>query len=114
MAEYDLEDFHPGDFLHEDDPYRGLSPSPASFEPLLNDARLLFVLATEPSRVLPDGKTLSSVFSEPADIPQKARNPLEEQISEMVHQAFWEEVSTPDCDPRLAGTSFLNRYEPYF
>lgn len=92
-GEDDLQNFHPSDFLHEDDPYRGLSPSPAVYRPLLNDARLLFVLATEPSRVLPEGKSLASVFSEPSDTTPKPRSALEDQISEMVHQAFWEEVS---------------------
>lgn len=102
MADHELEDFHPSDFLHEDDPYRGLSPSPTSIQPLLNDARLLFVLATEPSRVLPEGKTLASVFSDPSEVAQKPLNPLEEQISEMVHQAFWDEVSAWTCPvPRM-------------
>lgn len=103
MADDGLATFHPGDFLHEDDPWRDLNPSLTQYQTLLNDARLLFVLATEPSRLLPDGKTIASIFSEPpADAPQKQVNPLEDQIAEMVHQAFWEEVEMmSSCRPQV-------------
>ena len=61
----------------------------------LNHTFFLHLLATDPERVLPPGKSLQSVLSAPqtasqaqdGDLPE-----LEERVKDVVHRAFWKEV----------------------
>lgn len=61
----------------------------------LNHTFFLHLLATDPERVLPPGKSLLSMMSAPrttsgsldGDLPK-----LEERVKDVVHRAFWKEV----------------------
>jgi len=70
---------------------------PADLLDLLNQAYFLHLLANDPSKVLPAGKSLLSVMSRPHvrmhgddELPT-----LQEKVEEMVHKAFWDEVPPP-------------------
>ena len=59
---------------------------------LLDQAYHLHMLATDPQAVIPPGKSLLSVLSRP----HAERHPpsvLHERVGDMVHRAFWDEVS---------------------
>ncbi|KAF9515447.1 hypothetical protein BS47DRAFT_1484512 [Hydnum rufescens UP504] len=86
--------------VHFDHQLAGVEPwkppfaLPHDYHDKLNDAHLLHLLATQPLRVLPPGKSLASVFSDStygASKP-KAVKTLDEHISLMVMRAFWEEA----------------------
>lgn len=67
---------------------------PSDLLDLLNQAYFLHLLANDPSKVLPAGKSLLSVMSRPhvrrrgdEELPT-----LQEKVEEMVHKAFWDEA----------------------
>jgi hypothetical protein len=74
---------------------------PADLLDLLNQAYFLHILANDPSKVLPPGKSLLSVLSRSHvrqrrdDVPAS----LQEKVEEMVHKAFWDEVPCPSQGP---------------
>ena len=86
--------------VHFDHQLAGVEPwqppfsLPHDYHDKLNDAHLLHLLATQPARVLPPGKSFVSVFSDTTHNSSKPKpvNALEEQVSLMVKRAFWEEV----------------------
>lgn len=65
---------------------------PVELVELLNQTYFLHILATEPDKALPPGKSLLSVLSRPREAAQSEKSALEEQVETMVHAAFWEEV----------------------
>ena len=70
---------------------------PADLLDLLNQAYFLHLLANDPSKVLPAGKSLLSVMSSPHVMRRGDDEPptLQEKVEEMVHKAFWDEVPPP-------------------
>ncbi|KAH9978792.1 hypothetical protein BGW80DRAFT_1280937 [Lactifluus volemus] len=67
---------------------------PAELLDLLNQAYFLHILASDPSRVLPPGKSLLSALSQP-DVRQQRDDEsttLQEKVEEMIHKAFWDEA----------------------
>ncbi|KAI9442359.1 hypothetical protein H4582DRAFT_1927948 [Lactarius indigo] len=60
---------------------------PADLLDLLNQAYFLHLLANDPSKVLPAGKSLLSVMSRP-----HLRRRGDDEVEEMVHKAFWDEA----------------------
>ncbi|KAF8590981.1 hypothetical protein K439DRAFT_1381423, partial [Ramaria rubella] len=62
----------------------------------INEVYLLHSLAIHPSKVLPPGKSLLSIFSSRSSHPnvdsQKPKPMLKDQVSEVVTRAFWEEA----------------------
>lgn len=90
----DLRGLHFDHQLAGVEPWRPPFKLPHDSHATLNDAHLLHLLATQPDRVLPPGKSLASVLPEATSdgASRKASNPLEEKISTMVKRAFWEEV----------------------
>ena len=79
-------------------PVSTLAPTvlPVELVEALNHTFFLHLLATDPERVLPPGKSLLSMMSTPrtnlqsqdGDLPK-----LEERVKDVVHKAFWKEVS---------------------
>lgn len=60
----------------------------------LNQTYFLHLLANDPSKALPPGKSLLSVLSRPST-QQKQDDELptlQEKVEEMIHKAFWDEV----------------------
>lgn len=90
MAER-LREFHPA--LHQHGP-QGLSSAFLQYESLIQDAQYLHILATQPSTILPPGKSLASIFSNTSDSSssEEPKAQIEAQVSEIVHNAFWAEV----------------------
>ena len=70
---------------------------PADLLDLLNQVYFLHLLANDPSKVLPPGKSLLSVMSRPHVRRRGDDKPpaLQEKVEEMVHKAFWDEVPPP-------------------
>lgn len=71
-----------------------LTHLPADLLDLLNQTYFLHLLANDPSKLLPPGKSLLSVLSHP-NIPQKRDDEpptLHNKVEEMIHKAFWDEV----------------------
>jgi hypothetical protein len=63
----------------------------------LNQAYFLHLLATDPSQVVPPGKSILSMMSRPhtASPPEEEKDPvavLQRKVESMVHKAFWDEV----------------------
>ena len=59
----------------------------------LNRTFFFHILATDPSKVLPPGKSLLSVLSRPFPETNTSERPtLKEQVEAAVHKAFWDEV----------------------
>jgi len=77
---------------HEDRWNPPVSGLPLDIRISLNDAHLLHLLATDPNRVLPNNKSLVSVFSEATHLETRPSNPIEAQVAVMVKRAFWSEV----------------------
>lgn len=72
---------------------------------LIWEAHMLYVLATNPTSVLPASKSLASIFAQaaiPTDEVKAAPATLEEKVGGMVRRAFWDEVHDPSmsvsCD----------------
>lgn len=66
---------------------------PADLLDLLNQAYFLHILANDPSKVLPAGKSLLSVMSRPHLTTGDEELPtLQEKVEEMVHKVFWDEA----------------------
>jgi T-complex protein 11 len=67
---------------------------PSDLFDLLNQAYFLHILANDPSRVLPPGKSLLSALSQPHVRQRRDDEPatLQEKVEEMIHKAFWDEV----------------------
>ena len=67
---------------------------PVDLLDLLNQAYFLHLLANDPSKVLPAGKSLLSVMSRP-HVMRRGNDELptlQEKVEVMVHKAFWDEV----------------------
>ena len=83
---------------------------PAELVQTLNHAFFLHLLATDPDRVLPPGKSLLSMMSaprsrvetEPGEIPK-----LEERVKDLVHGAFWREVRSSIFVPFILFVDFV-------
>ncbi len=59
----------------------------------LNHTFFLHLLATDPERVLPPGKSLLSTMTSPRAQAREGEVPkLEGRVHDMVHKAFWEDV----------------------
>lgn len=58
----------------------------------LKQTYFLHMLATNPSKVLPPGKSLISVLSRPHVAAQQEPSALQKRVENLVHKAFWEEV----------------------
>ena len=71
-----------------------LTHLPADLLDLLNQTYFLHLLANDPSKVLPPGKSLLSVLSRPSVRPKRDDEPprLQDKVEEMIHKAFWDEV----------------------
>lgn len=68
---------------------------PIELAEALNQAYFLHLLATDPERVLPPGKSLLSVMLQPRAPTrhQEGKPPsLQAQVEDAVHRAFWDEV----------------------
>lgn len=69
---------------------------PLELVEILNHTYFLHVLATDPTKVLPPGKSLLSVLSRPRsenDHASGSAPSLQAKVEDMVHKAFWDEVS---------------------
>ncbi|RPD63632.1 hypothetical protein L227DRAFT_496886 [Lentinus tigrinus ALCF2SS1-6] len=78
-------------------PVATLGPTvlPIEFVQILNEIFYLHLLATNPRRVLPPGKSLLSMMSSPRTNSQTHEGELpnlEDRVRDVVHQAFWKEV----------------------
>ncbi len=71
-----------------------LTHLPADLLDLLNQTYFLHLLANDPSKVLPPGKSLLSVLSRPSIRQKRDDEPpsLHDKVEEMIHKAFWDEV----------------------
>jgi len=71
-----------------------LTRVPADLLDLLNQTYFLHLLANDPSKVLPPGKSLLSVMSGPSVRQKRDDEPprLQDKVEEMIHKAFWDEV----------------------
>jgi hypothetical protein len=70
---------------------------PQELVDVLNHTYFLHILATDPTRVLPPGKSLLSLLSRPHSINARTKDSppnLHDKVEDMVHKAFWNEV----CD----------------
>lgn len=73
---------------------------PTELVEAFNRAFFFHFLATDPSRVIPPGKSLTSVLSRPNTQSNASERPtLKEQVETVVHRAFWDEVLHSLCDP---------------
>ncbi|KAF9464987.1 hypothetical protein BDZ94DRAFT_1296760 [Collybia nuda] len=61
---------------------------------VLNQAYFLHVLATDPAKLIPPGKSLLSMMtrSQPVSIPETTETVLHDRVEKVVHQAFWNEA----------------------
>jgi hypothetical protein len=93
-----------------------LTHLPADLLDLLNQTYFLHLLANDPSKLLPPGKSLLSVLSQP-NIPQRRDDEpptLQDKVEEMIHKAFWDEVLHPlNLQTSLLITVFA-RHKVYF
>ncbi|KAM5543203.1 hypothetical protein V8D89_003077 [Ganoderma adspersum] len=80
---------------------------PVELVQILNQTFFLHLLATDPQRVLPPGKSLLSMMSAPrSDMhADESQAKLEERVKDMVHNAFWKEalesLSSSSADTQL-------------
>lgn len=67
---------------------------PADLLDLLNQTYFFHLLANDPSKLLPPGKSLLSVLSQPNKRQRRDDEPptLNDKVEEMIHKAFWDEV----------------------
>lgn len=76
---------------------------PAELLDVLNQTYFLHVLATNAAKVLPPGKSLLSVMSNANNLnDDDEKSTLESRVEDLVHRAFWDEVSL-----RVKNKSFL-------
>ncbi|OJT09389.1 hypothetical protein TRAPUB_14137 [Trametes pubescens] len=69
----------------------------------LNHTFFLHLLATDPERVLPPGKSLLSTMTSPRAQAREGEVPkLEGRVHDMVHKAFWEDALKTLSDPSPA------------
>jgi hypothetical protein len=72
---------------------------PAELLEQINEVYLLHSLATNPSRMLPPGKSLLSLLSSrtrrPDETGSQKMKALEDQVGEVVTRVFWDEVPCP-------------------
>ncbi|KAA1476805.1 hypothetical protein DENSPDRAFT_843893 [Dentipellis sp. KUC8613] len=76
---------------------RSLPPAtllPIELVDLLNETYFLHLLATDPSKVLPPGKSLLSMMTQPhvREHKEGAIPGLQEKVEEVLHRAFWDEA----------------------
>jgi len=71
-----------------------LTHLPADLLDLLNQTYFLHLLANDPSKLLPPGKSLLSVLSRPNIRQRQDDEPptLHDKVEEMIHKAFWDEA----------------------
>ncbi|KII92090.1 hypothetical protein PLICRDRAFT_36878 [Plicaturopsis crispa FD-325 SS-3] len=81
---------------------------PLELVEVLNHTYFLHLLATDPSKVLPPGKSLLAMMSRShiqGDRPHDTPPSLQEKVEDMVHQAFWDEalesLSSPEPSRQL-------------
>lgn len=67
---------------------------PTELVDILNQTYFLHILATDPSKVLPPGKSLLSALSHPSSQSSEEQPTLKGQVEIAVHRAFWHEVYT--------------------
>ncbi|KAG5639410.1 hypothetical protein H0H81_002942 [Sphagnurus paluster] len=77
-----------------------MSALPPELLHALNQAYLLHVLATDPARVVPPGKSLLSMM--PRALPVAHDSPLHVRVEELVHKAFWDEALVSLASPSPA------------
>nr|VWO96112.1 Uncharacterized protein [Ganoderma boninense] len=68
---------------------------PIELVQILNQTFFLHLLATDPQRVLPPGKSLLSMMSKPRSnslVSDESQAKLEERVKDMVYSTFWKEV----------------------
>nr|VWO96126.1 Uncharacterized protein [Ganoderma boninense] len=68
---------------------------PIELVQILNQTFFLHLLATDPQRILPPGKSLLSMMSKPRSnmlVPDESQAKLEERVKDMVYSTFWKEV----------------------
>ncbi|KAI0276387.1 hypothetical protein BGY98DRAFT_986138 [Russula aff. rugulosa BPL654] len=67
---------------------------PADLLDLLNQTYFLHLLSNDPSKLLPPGKSLLSVLSQPNKRQRPDDEPptLHDKVEEMIHKAFWDEA----------------------
>ena len=65
---------------------------PAEIYQSLNYVHLLHSLAVNPNNVLPPGKSLLSVLSQPYAQGDSQNAALRKRVETMVHKAFWDQV----------------------
>ncbi|TFK85548.1 hypothetical protein K466DRAFT_494521 [Polyporus arcularius HHB13444] len=88
-------------------PVSTLGPTvlPIELVQTLNHTFFLHLLATDPERVLPPGKSLLSMMSGPRTNSQAHEGELpklEDRVKDVVHRAFWNEVLESLSDPSPA------------
>ncbi|KAH9944701.1 hypothetical protein B0H21DRAFT_877511 [Amylocystis lapponica] len=79
---------------------------PIELVDVLNNAYFLHMLATDPERVLPPGKSLLSALSRPNSSTNDGEPPsLHDRVEDIVHKAFWDEalqaLSNPEPSVQL-------------
>ncbi|PIL33997.1 hypothetical protein GSI_03705 [Ganoderma sinense ZZ0214-1] len=81
---------------------------PIELVQILNQTFFLHLLATDPQRVLPPGKSLLSMMSTPRSnslVSDESQAKLEERVKDMVYSAFWKEafesLSSSSADKQL-------------
>ncbi|KIM74335.1 hypothetical protein PILCRDRAFT_80202 [Piloderma croceum F 1598] len=81
---------------------------------ILNHTYFLHILATEPTKVLPPGKSLLSVLSHAHSAnghTEGSAPSLQDRVEDMVHKAFWNEavesLSNPEPSIQLARLKYL-------
>jgi hypothetical protein len=86
-----------------------LTHFPADLLDLLNQTYFLHLLANDPSKVLPPGKSLLSVLSRPNVRQKRDDEPprLQDKVEEMIHKAFWDEVLRYSRAYSLSSPPFL-------
>lgn len=68
---------------------------PVELIDILNNACFLHILATDPTQVLPPGKSLLSVMSRSRTTADGDTKPsLQSKVEDIAHKAFWDEVRT--------------------
>jgi len=67
-----------------------MSSLPPELLQVLNQAYMLHVVATDPAKVLPPGKSLLSMMTRAPPPPDPS--PLHAKVEKVVHKAFWDEV----------------------
>lgn len=83
---------------------------PVELLQILNQTFFLHLLATDPQRVLPPGKSLLSVMSSPRSNSHsldEGQAKLEERVKDMVYSAFWKEVPVVFLTSRIFSLTTL-------